>query len=223
MIGVNLIPTEMLVRHAVKRRLWRWTMSSVVLAAAALTPPLVEDRQQAQVESLQGKVDDVDARLDVMRGQVAATAQAVHDADAELTRSLALRTKRSWAGLLALVSGCMPEAVWLTALATDPSQPAGSSRTEPNRGREGTGKSEGAMKRRSDEEEGSPSGGPAVVVLEAPTKLRLDGFALDHESLYDFMSKLRDSGSFSVVKPIRADAEPVLQGRAVHFVLSCEW
>ena len=63
----------------------------------------------------------------------------------------------------------------------------------------------------------------AMVVLDAPTRMRLGGFALNHDGLYDLMSTLKDSGSFSAVTLIKADVEPVLQGKAVHFVLTCEW
>ena len=62
-----------------------------------------------------------------------------------------------------------------------------------------------------------------MVVLEAPIRLRLEGFILDHEGLYDLMSRLKGLGIFKVVKLVRSGSEPVLQGRAVRFVLMCEW
>ena len=215
MISVNLIPSEVLIRHAVKRRTWRWAVACVLLAGAALVPVVIEARQQAQVERLKLKLMDTEGQVSGLRGQLSATAQTVLDLDAELARAHALRTKRSWSGLLALLSACLPQEVWLTSVATDPPQPKASGAPSP-RSRVKTG----------DPGAGAQDSGPAtrtVVVLEAPTKLRLDGFALNHERLYDLMSGLKESGSFSVVKLVSAGVEPVLQGRAVRFVLSCEW
>ncbi len=189
-----------------------------MLAGSALLPVLVESRQQAHFERLKLRAGDTETKLSVVRGQVATTAQAVADLDTELARANALRTKRSWAALLRLVGACLPEEVWLTSIATDPPQPRASGRIQVSRDRAGeAGKG------------GAPGNGPGnaadsgVVVLEAPTKLRLEGFALDHKALYDLISGLKGSGSFSEVKLLIAGMEPVLQGRAVRFVLTCAW
>ena len=215
MIGVNLIPSEVLVRHAVRRRIRRWGVACALLAGAAMVPVVIEARQQAQVERLKLELMDVEDKVGDLRGQLSTTAQTVLDLDAELARARALRTKRSWSGLLALLSTCQPQEVWLTSVATDPPQPK-ASRVERSTFQDKTG---GAGPRTAES-------GPetrAVVVLEAPTRLRLEGFALNHERLYDLMSALKESGSFSVVELVSAGMEPVLQGRAVRFVLSCEW
>ena len=131
MISVNLIPSEVLIRHAVKRRIWRWAVACVLLAGAALVPVVIEARQQAQVERLKLKFMDMEGQVSGLRGQLSATAQTVLDLDAELARAHALRTKRSWSGLLALLSACLPQEVWLTSVATDPPQPKASGAPSP--------------------------------------------------------------------------------------------
>ncbi len=218
MIGVNLIPSEVLIGHLAKRRIQRWAVTSALLAGAALVPVLMEGRQQAGFERLKLRASDTKAKLSVVRGQVATTAQAVADLDTELARARALRTKRSWSALLRLVGACLPEEVWLTSIATDPPQPSASGHVQVSR--------KGGEKSRKGGAQNQGAGDAAasgVVVLEAPTRIRLEGFALGHEVLYDLISGLKGSGSFSEVRLLRAGMEPVLQGHAVRFVLICEW
>jgi Tfp pilus assembly protein PilN len=209
MVGVNLIPSEMLIRHRLMRRLQGWVIVGVALAGATLVPVAVEGRQQAQIERMRASVAEVETKLRSVRGEVASTAQTVLDLDAELARAGALRTKRSWSGLLALLSESLPPQVWLTSLATDPPQPVSGHGTVPAVGKA--------------PEEAKTGGKGIVIVLEAPTALRLEGYALDHVGLLDLITELKDSGSFATVSLVNAGMEPVLGGRAVHFVLACEW
>jgi Tfp pilus assembly protein PilN len=213
MIGVNLIPADVVLRHATQRRLRVWAVVSLLLGATTAVPIVLERRQQAQIQRLDARVTEADVALRAVRAQTASTAQAVLDLDAELARAAALRTKRSWAGLLTLLSAQLPPQVWLTTLATDPPQP-------------GAGRGPGAPAERPPA--GTPAGGnrpaaSAVTVLEAATAVRLDGYAVNHEGLYDLMSRLKESGAFTEVNLVSAGMEPILQGRAVHFVLTCGW
>ena len=126
MVSVNLIPASVLIRYAVRRRVQNWIIAGVILGAAVTVPVVVEGRQQARVQRLRGEITVLEGKLGELRGQVARTAQGVLDTDAQLARGRALRTKRGWASLLALVGGCVPEEAWLTSIATDPPAPTGS-------------------------------------------------------------------------------------------------
>jgi len=219
MTGVNLIPSRLLIQHAAKRRIRHWVAACLLLSGITLVPMAVEGQQQARIHRLKLKVIDIEGRLSAVRGQVGATAQAVLDADAELARAQALMTKRSWSGLLWLVSSCVPDAVWLTSITAPGPQGSqgrravGASRTS-GRGR---GKTVTLTK------DAAGVAGPQRIVLAAPTELHVQGFALDHESLYDLMSQLKESDAFSSVMLVRAGMEPVFQGSAVRFVLTCKW
>ncbi|MCP4591630.1 MAG: hypothetical protein GY842_12890 [bacterium] len=215
MIGVNLIPREVLVRHLVRQRSRRWGLVSVVLAALAVIPAVVEGRQRARGDSLKEEASTVQSRLEGLRAEVAGTAQAVLNRDAELARARALRTKRLWGGLLSQVESCTPERVWFTSLATDPAEPRGTGQRRAGANQRSRRAKSG--KAQAEEAESGP------VVLEAPTRLRLEGFALAHENLYDLMGRLKGSGSFTTVKLEQAAMEPMLKGHAVRFILLCEW
>lgn len=236
MVAVNLVPSELVVRAAVKRRGRQWAAAVITVAGLAAVPFVLENRQRTQLGRLGAKVTEVEDRLTAVRQKVATAAQAVLESDAELARAGALKTKRSWAGLLERLSACMPAEVWLTSVATDPPQPrAGGRSIPPADRRAATAPSPGATTSPDAARAPGPSARPAagtspglprpeaVVVLEAPTGMRLDGFALNHDHLYDLMSKLKESGAFTGVTLVKAGTEPVFEGRAVHFVLACEW
>ncbi|MCK4659278.1 MAG: PilN domain-containing protein [Phycisphaerae bacterium] len=215
MIGVNLIPAELLIARAVRRRIRVWLVVSVVLVGVVLVPIVVEGHRQGQVQRLRLKIAGMETRLHGVRGKVANVAQTVLDTDLELARSEALRTKRCWSGLLGLVADCMPQEVWLTSIATDPPQPGSSSHELPR-----------AARRRSARETGKQQdiSKPAeVVILQAPTKIRLEGFALDHGAMMDLITRLKASRAFTAVEQVTSGREPVLQGDAVRFVVTCQW
>jgi hypothetical protein len=93
----------------------------------------------------------------------------------------------------------MPPEVWLTSIATDPPYPHGRGRTEVTA------------------EDGD------TVVLEAPTQLTVQGYAVDHKHLYSFMSRLKQANVFASVELVRSGREPALMGQAVRFDLHFAW
>jgi Tfp pilus assembly protein PilN len=135
---------------------------------------------------------------------LSATAQSLADLNDRIERANALRTKRSWAGLLSLVAQCLPQEVWLTSVATDAPPPA-------------------AARRRTSPRASEKQDHPTVVVLDGARRAALAGYALGHEQLYDFMARLKAAQAFDRIDLVKADKEDVLWARAVRFELLCTW
>ena len=213
MIGVNLIAPDVRRIQAVKRRLRQWLTVAAPIAALALLPSATEWHRRGKVDTQRRQLAAVDAELRGLRREVIASAAAVSTMESEFARARALRTKRSWAGLLSILSASMPEEVWLTSFSTDRSPEAPGLKTI-RAAPPGDPTTPGSV----------PAGGELpVVVLQAATRIELTGFALNHERLYDLMSRLKEDGTFSNVELLKAGMEPVLEGHAVRFTLACGW
>ena len=204
MIGVNLIPPAILEAHRRARRIRLWIVAVALTAGAAALPVLWQVRQHARVAELTTLKQARAAETASVRAELSAAAQALADLNDRIERADALRTKRSWAGLLSLLAQCLPEEVWLTSVATDAPPPAAAGRrTSP-----------------------TPSGKqdqPKVVVLDGAERATLAGYAVGHEQLYDFMARLKAAQAFDRIDLVKADKEEVLWSRAVRFELVCTW
>lgn len=199
MISVNLLPEATVRKQRANRRARIWLVLTLCAAAGAAVPVGVTVTRQAQASTLQQRCREVDRERSKVQAQLAATLQEVERLATHFAQSETLRTKRSWASLIGFIGGSMPPEVWLTAIATDPPFPMGRGRTEVHA------------------EPGD------TVVLEAPTKLLVQGYALDHKDLYAFMSRLKQADVFTGVELMRSGREPVLAGQAVRFDLQCSW
>jgi len=204
MIGVNLIPPGVLAARKRGRRIRQWVVVTAIVAAVSAVPILLEWRQQARLVALQERKQQADARLGAVRAELAELTHSLTELNERIERADRLRTKRPWAALLSLIVRQMPEEVWLTSLGTgEPQEAAG--------GKPGLSGSVAAS------EQGE------VVVMEGARKIDLAGFAVDHEHLYDFMTRLKQSRAFAQVELVKAGKEPLLRSRAVRFELTCRW
>ncbi len=204
MTGVNLIPASILEAHRRARRLHLWVVAVTLTAAVAALPVLWQVRQHARVAELTTLKQARTAQSASVRAELSATAQSLADLNDRIERANALRTKRSWAGLLSLVAQCLPQEVWLTSVATDAPPPA-------------------AARRRTSPRASEKQDHPTVVVLDGARRAALAGYALGHEQLYDFMARLKAAQAFDRIDLVKADKEDVLWARAVRFELLCTW
>ena len=204
MIGVNLIPPRVLAARKRGRRIRQWLVVTAIVAAVSAIPILLELRQQARLAALQERKQLAEARLSATRAGLAELTQSLTELNDRIERADRLRTKRPWATLLALIVRQMPQEVWLTSLSTG----------EPEEAASATPGLSGTVAASEKEE---------VVVMEGARKIDLAGFAVDHEHLYDFMTRLKESRAFAQVELVKAGKEPVLCSRAVRFELTCRW
>ena len=60
-------------------------------------------------------------------------------------------------------------------------------------------------------------------MLDGPGAVRISGFAVDHDWLYEFITRLKDASVFERVDMLQAGKERTMQADAVRFVLVCAW
>ncbi|HNQ23610.1 MAG TPA: hypothetical protein PKK06_11000 [Phycisphaerae bacterium] len=210
MVSINLLPEE--VRRAQTRRLHltRWSLAVAAALLLLAVPVGLDFLHRAQAVRLRGEEARLKRELGTVRNEVATVTAESAKVMTQIERARALRAKRAWSALFALIANALPEETWLTAVATDPATPAGA-RAEPLL----------ALLQSVPNTEGAPQA--QVVTIEAPRKLRLLGYAADYPQLYEFMAHLKACGAFTEVLQVRAGLEPVLTGSAVGFEVLCTW
>ncbi len=211
MIEINLIDESVLAFRRRRRRAGRWILSTAVAGVVATIPLLMEWTRHQQVVTLRGEQVALEARIGSTRSMLNDLGIEIRNAEAQTDRANALRSKRSWSGLLGLISTIVPDELWFVSLATDPPQPARGNRDL--RGAAAPGR----------DVAGATDGTPRVVTMKAPRALTFEGYALDHRDLYEFMSRLKDSDVFADVSLTKAAEEPVLSSKAVRFSVHCVW
>ncbi len=204
MIGVNLIPRDVLLGRRRSRRIRLWLTATAIAAGLGAVPVVLELQRQGRVDTLTVQRTQVQAELATVRAELTELNRSLTLLGDRLDRAEALRTKRPWAALLTSITRSMPDQVWLRSMATGP---AGASAGVPARA---------AV-------EAAPGDQPVVVQMEGARKIDLSGYALDHEHLYEFMTGLKQSQIFTTVDLVKAGKEPLLRSRAVRFQLSCVW
>ena len=206
MVSVNLLSPATVLARQRARRLRRWAVVIAAVMAVAAVPVSVDVVKTARGAALERETKPVLAKLEAVRAHHQKLVAQCHDLTAQMARADALRAKRSWAALLSAVTDHAPGEVWLTSIVTT----TGGGAAAPHRPARADG---GAQRENASE----------AVTLQGPTGIRITGYALDHEWLYEFMSALKSMGVFKRVELTQAGKEPVLQGVAVRFILECTW
>lgn len=203
MTGVNLIPQSVQIAQMRERRIRRWGLA-IAASLAVLAAPIVTDYvRSAHADELRRKCDGTQSHLAALRAELRALAVEVEQTRVQLERATALRSKRAWSSIFAMIADRMPVGCWLTAVATDPSVPTagGSARTAP-----------------------APTPvAEKTVVIDAPRRLTIGGFATEVIEPHQFVTSLKETGVFSNVVLERTNREPVLDGWYFRFELVCEW
>lgn len=209
MIRINLIAESELLARQRARRFRRWTVVVIVAAVTAAFPVGVELSHQQKLLALQAERRDVAEKITSTTTALNAAILEVAQLKSHIARADALRSKRSWSRLLALISRAVPDDMWLISLATDPPAPRSGHRSR-------SAKKSAASKSAESTE-------PKVVIIEAPRALVLEGYTLQHHALYEFMSRLKGTKVFNDVELTTATEEPVFASKAIRFKLLCRW
>ncbi|HEY3242101.1 MAG TPA: PilN domain-containing protein [Phycisphaerae bacterium] len=206
-VAVNLVPKVLRMQEARRRRTARWTLTALIAALLAGGTTLVTLDRQASAAELRAQQRSLQVSLTAVRGRLSDATETCRRLKSEIQRADALRSKRCWSGMLALLSRAMPAETWLTSISTEPPLPSGAG---PVRALLPSGATQPTTAQ--------------PITLSAPTSLILRGYALDHDALYAFISALKQSRVFSKVELVgKAGAEPMLKTTAVRFELSCTW
>jgi len=209
MIELNLLPLEVQLAGARRRRIRQWSAAAVVAAMIAAIPFGMDTMRRLRADDLRGQNDALQSELTSTRTELRTLSASAVEATLQLERTLALRTKRSWSGLLAFIGSCLPDECWLTSVATDPPIPMGAGPIRPV-------PSQTAVA-------GTPPKEKQVVTIDAPRKLRISGLAIDAAQPHGFVSRLKESNVFQGVTLEQSVLE---QGEAephFRFSLVCEW
>ena len=206
MIGVNLIPQAVQTAQARRRHVGRWTTALATVSLALAVPLAIDWYDRARADDLRAEHSELEQRLGTQRGELRALTGQLQEVGTRLERANALRAKRAWSSLLAMIGRRMPEGCWLTSIATDPPVP-----------------SEGAARGPAPHKNDPASQQATTLAIESPRMLRLAGYAADVAEPHEFVAKLKETGVFSRVVLERSRSEPVLDGTYFRFDLVCEW
>jgi len=205
---INLIPAEIVHAAARRVRLLRWSLCVSLSGLLAMLPYTLTLSRKAEAADLRRQIDQFEQESGGLRTQLRGATARTAALLSELERSNALRTKRAWSGMFALLAAALPADCWLHAVATDPEAPGvGSARP--------------------------PVAVPATaaarepVTIEAPRKLRLLGYSTSDSQPLIFVSNLRESQAFAKVALQRAQRAPAAQAEGqeslYQFEIVCEW
>lgn len=206
MISVNLIPPRVLVSQARRWRIKRWCVSTLVAICALLVALVVDGLQHAKAEELESDLAAIGLDLSAVRRDLADVVDKSAKIWHQIERANAIRAKRSWSSLIALIDRALPERCWLATLATDPSSPTG--RRSVSRGRVSTATQGAADK---------------PIIIEAPRRIKIEGYAPSDALPHTFVTALKDTGVFSSVVLTHSQRQPLLDGYYFFFEVLCEW
>ena len=215
MVTVNLIPQSVQAAQARRRHIKRWAACLAVTAVVAVVPVAAHWLQHVRVDELRAQSDKLQIDLAAARTELKTATAAANDAFLRIERAKALRSKRAWSDMLALIGSCLPKDCWLTSIATDPDVPSAAPlarKAPPPSATPGTPTPEK----------------PTVVIIDAPRKLRMTGEATDASQPLSFVTRLKESQVFREVTLERSLREKSNPGAGVdesnfRFELICEW
>ncbi len=206
MVILNLIPADVQIAMAKRRHLRWWAVSCSVAASLVLGALAVDWARQATMNDLNAQSLRLQSQLADVRTELEAVTADSNQVMLRVERANALRAKRAWSGLVALIGSCMPQGCWLSLLSTDPERPAGEAhRNVSNRGH--TGKQEAQT----------------AITIDSPRKFKIAGYAPQAAQPIVFVTNLKRAGVFSAVSLASSQTEPVLDGSYYRFELLCEW
>lgn len=206
MAKINLIPDAIVGRQLRRVHLRRASFLAGAAMLLLLTAAAFDGWDQARVRKLQAHVIDAESRVGQMRQEVQKLAVQADDLQLRIQRADALRSKRAWSSVLALLSRALPNGCWLTSVATVPPRP---------------GRTVGAPTATlASKPEGKTR---ASMTIDAPRKLTLTGYAGEDADPVKFVTRLKESGAFREVTLMGTRRETLPLGPYFHFEVVCEW
>jgi Tfp pilus assembly protein PilN len=217
MTVINLIPAEIICATARRVRLVRWAVVGALAAVLAAIPYSLTLSRHEDALQLRSELDRLDQEATTVRSQLRLTTSRAQGLLSELERSKALRAKRAWSSMFALIATCLPADCWLLSVATDPETPGvGAPRPAAAPTVPGTAAVHIEDPARRE-----------TVTIEAPQKMRFIGFSTSDSQPLVFVGNLSESKAFTRValqKATRApDGKDAGEGPLYQFEIVCEW
>ncbi len=206
MVNVNLIPQAVLVSQSRRWRIQRWCVSTLIAVCALLVALGVHRLQLRKVEDLRNELTSVQQNVAHVRAALKDVADQADRIGRQIERAKAIRSKRSWSSLVALIDHALPKGCWLATLATDPHSP--------------TGRRTVARKPPGAADPDAPVG---PIIIEAPRRIKIEGHAPSDAEPHAFVAALKQTGVFSKVVLHRSQRQPLLDRHFFFFETVCEW
>ncbi len=203
--GVNLIPYDVRLAQTQRRHLRRWIYCVVPAGVIFVAALVLDARATGDFDTLHVQRAQLTAALTQARANLKSVTAEADRTFLQLERANALRAKRSWSGMLALLAHTMPQDCWLSTIATDPPAPAQYTlrRGQPRR-------SAGEADRTG-------------LSIQAPRKMRIAGFALNATGPLTFVTRLKETQIFRDVFLERSVDDAEGDEPRFRFDIVCEW
>lgn len=201
MVRVNLIPQKTRRAQTIRRRVRGW--STVIALGGTLLAVSAGMEWMSRRDALQLRAASAGVRNDLIqvRKELRGSSAEALNAKIRIERAEALRSKRAWSAILALVATSLPDGSWLTSIATDPVTPTGGSR-KPKVGADDCA---------------------TAVTIDSPRKLMIRGYTAEAGDPLRFVQKLNDTDLFSKVRLLNSQREPLFDSAFYRFELLCQW
>jgi len=205
MVEVNLIPESVRLARARRRHGRRWVTSIAVAAVILAVSAGVEWLHRAEAHELHGTSQRLYEELTAARTELRSVTAEAERVRLQIERAKALRSKRAWSGMFALIASHMPVGSWLTLVATDPAKPTAGARYAP-----ASNRAKGAEPQQA-------------ITIDAPRKLKISGYALNAGDPHEFVRGLKSTALFTKVQLEHSQRESILNGSYFQFEVVCEW
>ncbi|MGB0714656.1 MAG: PilN domain-containing protein [Phycisphaerae bacterium] len=206
MISINLIPKDILVARSRHRRAMRW-LSACGLAVTMLTVVAgVDWLNRSQLYKLSNRRDALRDKLVEVRKNLDNLTAVGDELKLQIERASALHAKRPWSGMLMMTASHLGDAMWLTRFATIPEVPQRRSR-----------------RARDEVEDKEEEGKEETVQIDAPRKLRLEGFALEAGDATLLVAALQKEQIFNEVKLVQTQRHEERESVRFKFEIICSW
>jgi Tfp pilus assembly protein PilN len=214
MVRINLIPRSIQIAQAYRRRVKQWAVAMAVAVVTCAVPAVGHWRQHGHIDELRLSSDRLQADLAAARAELRAVSSQANDLVLRSERAKALRGKRSWSSMLALIANCLPPECWLTSLATDPPVPSAAPPVRKAPAAPLAAVAPGAA---------AQAEPPPVVTIDAPRKMRIHGHSGDATQPLAFVARLKESHVFRDVSLERAHRAGEDPAAPFKFEVLCEW
>lgn len=208
---INLIPVPLQIERSRKRRIRRWSVVVGIAVVGATIPVAAQWMQLRSVEELRAAHDHIQSDLAASRAELKSLSTEANELYLRLERAKALRSKRNWSGMFALLGKALPEGCWLNSLATDPDTPppqqAVAKVVPPSAAAPTT----------------LPAVKPAPVLIEAPRRLRIVGQSVEASGPLAFVLQLKEAAVFREVVLERSQREISDARTTFRFEVVCTW
>ena len=204
-MSINLIPLALQRRQHQRRRLRVWAVVLAVAVGILAIPIGLDWSRRANAKQLRVKAAGLEHSQSQVQTEWDTMRRDLEETQAHIERADALRSKRAWSAMVILIASKVPADVWLTKIATDPVQPAAQAKPRA---------AGGLTKPREPEE---------ILTIDAPTKIKIDGYAPRATEPLTLVRNLRATGVFTTVSLLRSSLETRDGGNYFHFSLVCEW